>query len=98
MARIDTILAGMSAAQEARIGALIDEFTGIATSPMVVKASSGGAQGTLVDRGEQRENIRQAVANNLGIAVPKGGFLSEVRATYGASLAQWTQGGSLWSR
>lgn len=98
MARIDTILAAMSAAQESRVATLIDEFTVIATSPLKVDKAAEGAGGTLVDHAEQRENIRQAVANNLGIAVPRGGFLAEVRATYGASLAQWTSGGGLWAR
>ena len=86
---IDAKLVVMTAETQSAIESLIDEFLPIHTSPLKVQGSVDGSKGTLVDHEAQRENIRQACANILGVAVPRGGFLAEVRATYGASLAQW---------
>jgi len=90
IAAIDAKLLAMTAEAQAAIESLVDEFLPIHTSPLKVDGSVDGSKGRLIDHEAQRENIRQSCANILGIAVPRGGFLAEVRATYGASLAQWT--------
>ena len=82
--RVDAKLAGLSASQETRVTALLARHAAIsASSPLKLKAASG-AQGTLVDHPAEREAIRVALGNILGIAVPSGGFVAEaLRAARG---------------
>lgn len=62
-------------------------------SPMKVTQAAGGAGGNLVDHKTERENIRQIIANALAFACPQGGYLAEIQATYGKSVAQWAKAG-----
>jgi hypothetical protein len=89
---VDARITAMSAETEAICITLITRYTEIEVSPMKVTSAAGGAGGNLVDHELERENIRQRMANAAGIAVPKGGFLKEIQATYGESVAKWARG------
>ena len=79
VARIDAKLAALTATQITRVTELLDRFNSItATSPLQVEASSAG-KGTIVDHPKERDAIRIALGNVLGIAVPSGGFMAEAR-------------------
>ncbi|HYF49514.1 MAG TPA: hypothetical protein VEJ63_08915 [Planctomycetota bacterium] len=79
VSRINTKLAALTATQITRVTELLDRFTSItATSPLQVEASSAG-QGVIVDHPKERDAIRVALGNVLGIAVPSGGFMAEAR-------------------
>lgn len=74
---IDAKLAALSASQLTRVTTLLDRYTAIsASSPLKLNAASG-ARGTLVDHPAEREAIRLALGNILGIATPSGGFMAE---------------------
>ena len=89
---VDSRITAMSASTEAIVTGLIARYTEIEVSPMKVTSAAGGAGGNLVDHELERENIRQRISNAAGIAVPKGGFLKEIQATYGDSVARWARG------
>jgi len=89
---VDARITAMSANTETIVTTLITRYTEIEVSPMKVTSAAGGAGGNLVDHELERENIRQRISNAAGIAVPKGGFLKEIQATYGDSVARWARG------
>lgn len=89
---IDARISAMSAETEAIVINLLTRFSEIEVSPMKVTSAAGGAGGNLVDHASEREEIRQRISNAAGIAVPKGGFLKEIQATYGDSVARWARG------
>ena len=68
---------------------LISRFMEIEVSPSKVTSSAAGTGGRLADHDVERENIRQALSNIIGLAVPEGGFIAEIQRTYGKSLARW---------
>jgi hypothetical protein len=79
VARITAKLSALTASQEARVTNLLDRYTAIsATSPLQVRGSAA-ARGTLADYPAEREAIRVALGNVLGIAVPSGGFMAEAQ-------------------
>jgi hypothetical protein len=84
--RIDAKISALSAEQIDRVTALLSRHAAIgSSSPLQVSASSGGARGTLADHPAERETIRTALGNLLGVAVPSGGFIAEAkRAAQGA--------------
>jgi len=77
--RIDAILTGCSAEDQVLVEAQIANYDGIATSPMIISRSDNGASGTIIDHKQERELIRQYIGNLLGISVPEGGWLGELR-------------------
>ena len=80
--RVNARLAALSGTQLARVSELLDRHTTIsATSPLSVAQSSAG-KGTLVHHPAEREAIRHALGNILGIAVPAGGFMAEARRLF----------------
>lgn len=84
--RIDNILATCSAEDQALVEIQIADYDDIATSPMKVSEADNGVKGTIVDHKQQRENIRQYIGNLLGISIPEGGWLGELkRMGFGAS-------------
>lgn len=86
---VDARLTAMSADTEAIVRTLLTRYTEIEVSPMKITTTVGGAGGNVIDHKTERENIRQRISNAVGLAVPEGGFLSEIQATYGKSLARW---------
>jgi hypothetical protein len=79
VAKIGDKLEGLSASQEARVAELLARHAAIsATSPVKVRGSAK-ASGTLADHPAEREAIRVALGNVLGVAVPSGGFLAEAQ-------------------
>ena len=80
VSKINTKLAGLTSEQIARVTTLLDRHTTIGnSSPLQVSAAAGGAKGTLADYPAERETIRSALGNILGIAVPSGGFVAEAK-------------------
>jgi hypothetical protein len=80
VAKINAKLSALTAEQIARVTTLLDRHTTIGnSSPLQVNAASGGARGTLADHPAEREAIRSALGNILGIAVPSGGFVAEAK-------------------
>jgi len=80
VSRITAKLAALTAEQIARATTLLDRHTAItASSPLQVQATSGGSRGILADHPAEREAIRSALGNVIGIAVPAGGFVAEVK-------------------
>ena len=86
---IDARLTAMSSDTEDIVQALLIKYAEIEVSPMKITTTVGGAGGNIVDHATERENIRQRISNAVGLAVPEGGFLKEIQATYGKSLARW---------
>jgi hypothetical protein len=83
---LETRLAAMAAdgtGREARIQTHLSTYSGIAQDPMEVTQSASGAAGRLVDRPAQVERLRDAVGTILGISVPSGGFIEEMRRRTG---------------
>jgi hypothetical protein len=79
VARITAKLSALTASQESRVTNLLDRYTTIsATSPLQVRGSAK-TSGTLADHPAEREAIRAALGNVLGIAVPSGGFMAEAQ-------------------
>ena len=77
--RIGAKLAALSATQITRVTELLDRYTAItATSPLQIHQSDGSA-GVIVNHPAERETVRTALGNVLGIAVPAGGFMAEAR-------------------
>lgn len=76
-------MAGDSTGREARVQTLLATYTTISQDPMVVSQSASGARGALVDRPRQVQQLRDAVATIIGIAVPSGGFIAEMRLRSG---------------
>ncbi|HYG77795.1 MAG TPA: hypothetical protein VEK08_22505 [Planctomycetota bacterium] len=78
--QINSRIVALSAEQITRITALLDRYSTItASSPLQIQASSGGARGVLADHPAEREAIRAALGNVLGVAVPSGGFVAEAQ-------------------
>lgn len=92
--QIDTVLSAMSAETQQLVEEQISVWQSIATSEMKITESPDGSKGVIIDDDARRENIRQLISNAVGFAVPKGGFLHEIQATFGASLARLTSGGN----
>lgn len=92
IAAVDGRLTAMSTDTESIVRTLLTRYAEIEVSPMKVTSAAGGAGGNLVDHELERENIRQRISNAIGAAVPKGGFLKEIAATYGDSVAKWARG------
>lgn len=86
---VDAKLAAATAEQITRMQSLITRFMEIEVSPVQIRQTATGAAGIIADHGKERENIRQTLANVLGLAVPEGGFISEIQRVYGKSLARW---------
>jgi len=86
---IDAKLTAATAEQVTRMQSLISRFMEIEVSPTKVTSSAAGTGGRLADHDVERENIRQALSNIIGLAVPEGGFIAEIQRTYGKSLARW---------
>lgn len=77
--RIGDKLDALTASQEARVTELLARHTAIsATSPLQVRGSAK-ATGTLADHPAEREALRVALGNVLGLAVPSGGFMAEAQ-------------------
>ena len=88
VAAIRNLMTTCSAGQETALKARIVDWNTVGPcNPLKVEAVAGGPSGCLVDNDKLRQNIRVEVGNVLGVAVPPGGFLAEVQATYGKSLA-----------
>jgi hypothetical protein len=88
---LETRLAAMAAdgtGREARVQVLLSTYSDVANDPMQVNRSATGAAGRLVDRPAQVGRLREAVGTILGIAVPSGGFIAEMRqrAGYGSRV------------
>ncbi len=78
--RIDACIATLQLDQANRILALLARHAVVSTTnPLQLTAASGGARGTIVDYPAEREAIRGALGNLLGIAVPTGGFVAEAQ-------------------
>ncbi len=83
VSRITAKLAALSAEQITRVTAVLDRHTAItATSPLKMHSSSG-ASGVIADHPAERDMIRTALGNILGIAVPAGGFMAEAQRGVG---------------
>jgi len=79
VARITAKLGALTSPQEARVTNLLDRHTAIsATSPLQVRGSAK-ASGTLADHPAERDAIRTALGNVVGLAVPSGGFMAEAQ-------------------
>ena len=89
IAAVDARLTAMSADTETIVKNLLTRYAEIEVSPMKITTTVGGAGGNVIDHNTERENIRQRISNAVGLAVPEGGFLKEIQATYGKSLARW---------
>jgi hypothetical protein len=77
--RITDILATCSAEDQVLVEAQITNYDTIATSPMTISRSDNGATGTIIDHAQERELIRQYIGNLLGISIPEGGWLGELK-------------------
>lgn len=76
--QVDTILNAVNAQQETVINALVVEWDCITSyNPLTVNKGENSAEGTLVNYPKERENIRFRLMNELGIAMPQGGFMGE---------------------
>lgn len=78
--RLNTILAALSASQEAEVGALLTEWAAITDYSELRVNADGGSAGRLMDHDTRREKVRSALANVLGFAAPGGGFAARVAA------------------
>jgi hypothetical protein len=86
---IDAKLTAASADAVTRLQSLITRYMEIEVSPVKVNQTATGAAGVIADHSRERENIRQTISNVIGMAIPEGGFISEVQRTYGKSMARW---------
>jgi len=76
--QVSSLISAMSASQEDRVVALLTRHAAItSSSPLQVTGAAGGVRGVLVDHPAEREAIRAAIGNIVGVAVPSGGFVAE---------------------
>ena len=71
---------------------------GIRDSEMRINKAASGAEGQVIDDYERRRILRIRIANNLGISVPKDGFLAELESVYGRGLKEFRASGGLGDR
>jgi len=89
VSKIDAKLAALTSEQIARVTTLLDRHTTIGnSSTLQVSAAAGGAKGTLADYPAEREMIRSALGNILGVAVPSGGFVAEAKRAQGGRVVR----------
>lgn len=82
---VNAKLAGLSAAQEARVSTLLERWEAIGlTSPLRVDEADG-SRGTLANHPAERAAIRFALANIIGVATPSGGFAAEAQRLAGGA-------------
>lgn len=87
--KIGATLAALSAEQIARVTTLLDRHTAITSSSPVEVRESAEAKGTLANHPAEREYIRSALGNILGLAVPSGGFMAEaMRLARGGGIVE----------
>ena len=78
-------LAALTATGETRVTTLLTRWDTLTSyDPLRIHKASGGAEGEIVDYEKERCNIRAALANIIGFAVPGGGFAAEARRNFGA--------------
>jgi len=80
---INTKIAALSSDQETLVGALLTRWDELKSYSVVRIKRSGSASGTLADYPQERENIRRDLGNILGMVVPTGGFVAEMRRAFG---------------
>jgi hypothetical protein len=94
VAAAKTLMVGVSAGQEIAIRGDLTRWAVIGpTDPTRIERTTTGAAGCIVDYELERQRIRLHIGNCLGLAVPEGGFIAEIRATYGKSLGAQVRGG-----
>ena len=77
--KIGDKLDALTASQEARVVELLARHSAItATSPLQVSGTNA-ARGKLADYPAEREALRTALGNVLGLATPSGGFMAEAQ-------------------
>jgi len=79
VSRIGARLAALSAEQIARVTTLLDRHTSITASSPLQVSEAGGARGVLANHPAERAQIREAIVNIVGLAVPSGGFAAEAQ-------------------
>ena len=73
--------------QVLQVRALLTRWSAITSyKPMSINTGTSGEQGTIIDYDREREGIRTAVANTLGVACPIGGFLADAQRSYAIPL------------
>lgn len=78
-AQIDAACAAVTAEQDAEVTALVTAWDAVTPYRELKVTGDGGSTGTLLDDDKRRKNIRRALSNLLGVAVPSGGFEAEAR-------------------
>lgn len=80
---LNAALAALTASQEAEVVALLTAWSDIGDYDELRVSQDGGTAGRIVDRDVRRQNIRDTLANILGVAMPRGGFSTEARRLAG---------------
>jgi hypothetical protein len=77
--KINAKLAALTDAQIARVTTLLDRHTAVGASSPLQFRDAGASRGVLADHPAEREYLRAALSNLLGLAVPSGGFFAEAQ-------------------
>lgn len=85
VAQVNTKLAAANDATCDEVRSVFGTWDAIKISPMRLTSTGSGEEGRVVDDEMQREAIRQFVGNELGISVPKGGFMADTARSYPAN-------------
>jgi hypothetical protein len=73
-AKLDAILAALSATQETEVAALVVAWDAVGDYDELRVTRDGTSEGVLVDREKRRENIRRTLGALIGFVAPTGGF------------------------
>lgn len=76
---LDAAITGVSAEQETAAEAQVTRWNTITSYDPARITRAGTTAGVIVDRDQERRNIRNALGTILGFAVPKNGFMAEAR-------------------
>ena len=79
VSKLNTRISVLSAAQEARITALLTRWDTLTSYNPIKLEQAGDVQGTIADYEQERANIRKALSDILGFSTPSGGFAAEAK-------------------
>ncbi|HEY3323178.1 MAG TPA: hypothetical protein VGP72_22180 [Planctomycetota bacterium] len=86
--KINAKLTALTAEQIVRVSALLSRHTAITSSSPMQLSAAGSARGKLADYPAEREAIRTALGNILGVAVPSGGLMAEAQRKRGGRICR----------
>lgn len=77
---VETRLEALSSFEINRVRVHLTEWDDIGPTTVTrITKSQNGDEGLITDANQERENIREAVGNIIGLVVPQGGFYAEMK-------------------